>query len=575
MRSTTIPRVVLVGGPPCVGKSAVARCIAARYEYGCISTDDIGKAVSSVYSALSRNKIDPMDGMDWREYFTKTPVDLLLDHDAESRKRMWPALDQIIRAHSTWGDPLVMEGYALWPEQVIAAGFAGTGAIWLTCDDLLLESRIRSDPDFYRGAVDEEALIDNFLRRSSRYNELMLRSAAQCSATVIHVLCGHSVEDVAGLCVSALAGTEKASYDQYSRKLSPKRGGASMLAIDMEGARKLCTLLVRVRCGETPSDAQLQDVLTSNAFFVDYYSQWEGLEKQTIADALLQFDKPGRSTDSLADRIADGFREAVDEMDVIESRMDWLARVDPTEVSERVLVFVPGGTPLDSTIHLTVDAINGAFAYQDEMGVSLLRGATDRSSFEVAVAHELHHVCFRFWAEHDGTRRKLKQERSGRAVAVLHVENLLSEGMANYYCSPRYVFETQPGSLPEDAYAARLARLRGEEDQLFSIAEDILRMSLEPEADYGSCLEAYESLALDMEDFQLPAAHYLGARMVQVMDREYPQERIVACMQDLSRFLPLYNEAAGRIAGYRFEPRLVWQFGRLFGAHDPENRMGW
>jgi hypothetical protein len=343
-----------------------------------------------------------------------------------------------------------------------------------------------------------------------------------------------------------------------------------MLAVDMEGTQKLCALLRRVRRGEKVSDARLRDVLASNSFFVDFYSQWDGLDKQTIADALVQFDEPGRDTGSLADRLAEGFRQAVDEMDVIESRMDWLAKVDPTKLSDRVLVFVPRGTPLDSTIHITVDAINGAFAYRDEMGVSLLRGATDRPTFEEAVAHELHHVCFRFWAERDGARQKLKQERSGRAVAVLHIENLLSEGMANCYCSPRYVFETRPDRLPGDAYVARLARLRREERQLFSRAEAILAASLGPGADYGSCLEAYNSLALDMEDFQLPAAHYLGARMIQVMDGEYPREWIVECVKDLSRFLPLYNSAAERTGGYRFSPDLVRQFGQLFEARDPE-----
>jgi hypothetical protein len=200
----TIPRVVLIGGAPYVGKSTVARCIAARYEYGCIATDDIAKAVRTVYSALTRNSSDPMAGWDWRDYFATTPVDVLLEHDAASRGRIWPAIDRIVRAHSTWDDPLVMEGYALWPEQVIAAGFTATGAVWLTCDDLLLESRIRSNPDFYRGAADEEALIGNFKRRSSRYNELMLKSAAGCSATVITVLPGQSVKVIADLCVRAL-----------------------------------------------------------------------------------------------------------------------------------------------------------------------------------------------------------------------------------------------------------------------------------------------------------------------------------------------------------------------------------
>jgi hypothetical protein len=92
-----IPRVVLIGGPPCVGKSAAARCIAARYEYGCISTDDIAKAVGSVCSALTGKDLDPMAGMDWRAYFTETPVDVLLDHDAASRERIWPAIDRIVR----------------------------------------------------------------------------------------------------------------------------------------------------------------------------------------------------------------------------------------------------------------------------------------------------------------------------------------------------------------------------------------------------------------------------------------------------------------------------------------------
>lgn len=196
----TIPRVVLIGGAPYVGKSAVARCIAARYAYGCISTDDIGKAIGAV------TNVPTSDNMDWRDYFAGTPVDLLLADAAKSRKRLWAAIDKIVRTHSTWDDPLVMEGYALWPEQVITAGFTATGAVWLACDDLVLESRIRSHSDFYRGAVDEEALISNFLKRSSWYNALMLKSAAECSATVITFDFCHTVEDIADMCVSALTG---------------------------------------------------------------------------------------------------------------------------------------------------------------------------------------------------------------------------------------------------------------------------------------------------------------------------------------------------------------------------------
>jgi len=74
-----------------------------------------------------------------------------------------------------------------------------------------------------------------------------------------------------------------------------------------------------------------------------------------------------------------------------------------------------------------------------------------------------------------------------------------------------------------------------------------------------------------MEEFQLPAAHYLGARMVQVMDGAYPRKHIIACMQDLPQFLPLYNGAAEQAGIYRFDSSLVRQFGQLFKACDPEN----
>ena len=110
------------------------------------------------------------------------------------------------------------------------------------------------------------------------------------------------------------------------------------------------------------------------------------------------------------------------------------------------------------------------------------------------------------------------------------------------------MFRTEPEGPPKDAYAARLARLRRKEREHFVQVESILAMSLEPDADYARCQQAYESLAMDMEDWQLPAAHYLGARMVQVMEAAYAREQIIACMKDLSSFLPLYNQAAEQSA---------------------------
>ena len=42
------PRVILIGGAPMSGKTAVAHMLAATLGYGCLSTDDLGAAIRAV-----------------------------------------------------------------------------------------------------------------------------------------------------------------------------------------------------------------------------------------------------------------------------------------------------------------------------------------------------------------------------------------------------------------------------------------------------------------------------------------------------------------------------------------------
>jgi hypothetical protein len=342
-----------------------------------------------------------------------------------------------------------------------------------------------------------------------------------------------------------------------------------MLTIDLEGAQALLDLLQRVREGHPAGEAELEEVMAANAFFVGFYSQWEGMDRETIKTAIRHFDRPEQVPAGLLPaRLAEGFRQAVDETDLLKSRLAWLNEVDTSGVAGRVLASLPAGTPLDSVIHITVDRFNNAFVYGREMGVSLLEGMADRKTFEDAVAHELHHVCFRFWADQDSVRQALLQERSGRTVAVLHVQNLLAEGMANYYCTPGYVFRESPQELPADLFQARLARLQREEEKLFGQAEATLAMCLAAEAEYGPCWEAFKAMAFDMEEALLPAAHYLGARMVQAMEQVHSRDMVVRCVQHLPEFLPLYNEAARKAGAFVLGDQLVEQFVQLWDIEE-------
>ena len=338
-----------------------------------------------------------------------------------------------------------------------------------------------------------------------------------------------------------------------------------MLTIDLEGARALLAWLERTRQGRAGGEEELEAVLAANAFAVDFYGSWDGCSREAVVQAIRCFDQPEQVPPGLIpSRLAEGLRQAAGEIDLLEGRMAWAGEIDACTIAGRILAALPPGTPLDATIHITVDALNNAFVSGREMGVSLLKGMDDPQTFADAVAHELHHVGSRYWAEQDAVLQRLAAERSGRAIAVLHVQNLLSEGMANFYLTPGYVFRASPQEPPADPFQAKLARLQRDENKLFAQAADILAQCLEPGAAYEACWEAVKAVAFDMEEALLPAGHYLGARMVQTMDGVHPRERIVGCMQRLGEFLPLYDEAARRAGGYVFDAQLAERFARLW-----------
>ena len=310
--------------------------------------------------------------------------------------------------------------------------------------------------------------------------------------------------------------------------------------------------------------------MTANNFFVEFYSGWDRGNREIIRQAMCHFDQPEQLPPGLfASRLAQGFRQAMDEIDTVQSRFAWLNEMDISGVEERILALLPADTPIDSSIHITVDDFNNAFVFKNGMGVSVLKGMNDRKTFEDVVSHELHHVCFRYWGARDGIRQEIIQEHSGRSVAVLHVENLLMEGLANYYCTPEYVFRISLDEPAGDPFQTRLVRLQREETQFFKQAEKILALSLESDAVYEACWEEFKTIAFDLEDAMLPAGHYLGARMIQTMQTLYSRDRILACIQHLDEFLPLYNEAAFQTGSYTFDPELVQKFGHLWAGIGP------
>lgn len=196
MSDPFLPRVILIGGAPLVGKSTAARKLAARLEYGCLSTDDLGLAIGAATTAKSHPAFHEMDGIDYREYYvTRSVVELIADVERR-HAALWPSLSRVITTHAAWGDPTVIEGWALYPARVAALRLPNYASLWLVADDALLEARVRAATDFYRGASNEETMIRHFIERSRCYNERVREEALKLGRPIVNVTLDTTVDEI-------------------------------------------------------------------------------------------------------------------------------------------------------------------------------------------------------------------------------------------------------------------------------------------------------------------------------------------------------------------------------------------
>ena len=189
-----------------IGKSSVARLLASRLTYGCISTDDIGLAIKSTTTAETHPRLHAMDGIDYREYYIERSAEEILNDGMATHEEMWPAIEAVIRTHADWSYPVVFEGWAMWPERVVKlqTELDSVEALWLTADDNLLEARVRATERFYAGASDQEAVIQKFVPRNVEYNRLMMTAVEQLGLQSVKVGSHDSIEQITNRCAELL-----------------------------------------------------------------------------------------------------------------------------------------------------------------------------------------------------------------------------------------------------------------------------------------------------------------------------------------------------------------------------------
>jgi 2-phosphoglycerate kinase len=197
-------RVVLIGGTSNVGKSTVAQAVAAELGFECRSTDHLARHPGRPWRTAEREVPAHV-----AEHYESYTVDELITSVLYHYERLWPRIEELITTRAADGPGLVLEGSALWPAHVASLAVPNTAAVWLVADDVVVRDRVHSAGGYAAATVRERLLMDRFLARTRRYQDLMLDAVGALGLARIDSGGGRSVEQLVELVLAAV-GTQDA-----------------------------------------------------------------------------------------------------------------------------------------------------------------------------------------------------------------------------------------------------------------------------------------------------------------------------------------------------------------------------
>ncbi|UCH58021.1 MAG: hypothetical protein JSV18_03765 [Candidatus Bathyarchaeota archaeon] len=321
-----------------------------------------------------------------------------------------------------------------------------------------------------------------------------------------------------------------------------------MIVVEEDGVLLFLDILEgALASNRSPSDEEVDRILSTGfmAFMIEAYSRLLDLTRSDVASFLknLGSEKP-ISTDPVKSMFEEGFRSCYDLSRIAELRrnVEQISGIDFQGAEGMALSYLPPGTDIRSTLYLTVDAFNPGMVFGGNMGRSILHPV--RYPLDLSyLAHEFHHLGFGCWVSRSpDLERAFLGEETHESVAVRLVLHMISEGMANHFCTPNMV---RPGPDRSPRVNEKIRRYGRDLRHMLEEAVDLLSDCVAKEAPVDRCEERLMDIVLDREKM-LPKVHFMGAEIIGLLDEDPCVElsEIVDLCRRPERFLALYSGVA-------------------------------
>ena len=195
-------RVLLVGGTSHAGKSTLAQALASRLGWSDLTTDKLARHPGRPWQVPPLT-VPPHVA----EHYRSLPVDeLIADVLRHYRQTVWPLVEEIVTARATdpSTDRLVLEGSALLPDRFVTLSYPNVTAVWLTAGREFLAQRIYAESRYDTKSPPERLLIDQFLRRTWKFNDLMRSEVERLGLASLEVDENTRLDDLIAACQSLI-----------------------------------------------------------------------------------------------------------------------------------------------------------------------------------------------------------------------------------------------------------------------------------------------------------------------------------------------------------------------------------
>ncbi len=196
MKVKRILQSILIGGTSHTGKSTLAKKVASILGLEYLSTDSLARHPGRPWK--EKPELIPPHV---REHYSLLTVDELISDVLNHYEKLWPLIDTILKSNDVQGKRVVLEGSALWPISVKEHHLNG---IWLTASDGFLKGRIYSSSNYQEKTLEEQKLIDKFLARTLRYNEIMMKQIHDYTLPYLNVEDFSNIDELADQCIEML-----------------------------------------------------------------------------------------------------------------------------------------------------------------------------------------------------------------------------------------------------------------------------------------------------------------------------------------------------------------------------------